>query len=136
MTWYRSTTITGDTLFTATRTLATLLAIGTTAALTALAPSALAAPSTGSAGGSSSSGCGPRSSADYRFLRDSYYDEESCDIQDAAIRLGQAGCRWLDTYGNSVDNQIILAEDLGDALEYPYTFLDASIDAYCPHYQL
>lgn len=123
-------------MFTSTRTLATLLAIGATATLTVLAPPALAAPPSGSAGGSSSSGCGTRSGADYRFLRESYFDEESCGAQDAAIRLALANCRWLDAYGNSVHNQIVLAEKLRATVDYPYTFLDASIDAYCPHHEL
>jgi hypothetical protein len=118
-----------------TRTLATLLAAGTAATLTALAPAAVAAPPSGSAGGSSS-GCGPRSSADYRFLRESYSDEESCDTQDDAIRLAHADCQWLDAYGNTAYNHIVLAEKNRAAVDYPYIFLDASIDAYCPHNQL
>ncbi|MGF6882337.1 hypothetical protein ABIA39_001279 [Nocardia sp. GAS34] len=119
-----------------TRTFATLLAIGTAATLTALAPAAVAAPPSGSAGGSSSSGCSLRSSADYLFLRESYFDEESCDTQDAAIRLAHADCQWLDAYGNTEHNHIVLAEKNRGAVDYPYSFLDASIDAYCPHNQL
>ncbi|SNY86059.1 Protein of unknown function [Nocardia amikacinitolerans] len=118
------------------RTISTLLAIGaTTVALTAAAPSALAAPDTGSAGGSSS-GCGPRSSADRLFLSKSHHEDESCEVQDAAIQLALSECRWLDSHGNSAHNQILVAERTSDTLEYPYTFLDAAITAYCPQHQL
>ncbi|MFD6390793.1 DUF732 domain-containing protein [Nocardia sp. NPDC060259] len=117
-------------------TLSALLAIGAaTLTLTAVAPSAVAAPNTGSAGGSSSSGCGPRSNADRLFLRESYFDREDCDTQDAGIRLAQAECRWLDAHGNSAANRIELAESTEDTLEYPFTFLDAAIQAYCPQYR-
>ncbi|MET8780099.1 DUF732 domain-containing protein [Nocardia sp. NPDC004654] len=117
------------------RTVSTLLALAATAvALTTAAPGAMAAPDTGSASGSSS-GCGPRSYADQVFLRKSYFDEESCGVQDAAIELAQSECRWLDTYGNSAHNRIMLAESTGDTLDYPYIFLDAAITAYCPQYQ-
>ncbi|MEV0336120.1 DUF732 domain-containing protein [Nocardia sp. NPDC050717] len=117
------------------RTLPTLLVIGATAlTLTAVAPSAAAAPNTGSAGGSSS-GCGPRSDADRLFLRESYFDREDCDVQDAGIRLAQSECRWLDAHGNSAANRIELAESTEDTLEYPFTFLAAAIEAYCPQYQ-
>ncbi|HLS78893.1 MAG TPA: DUF732 domain-containing protein [Nocardia sp.] len=118
----------------AVRTITSLLALGAAAAITA-AP-ATAAPSTGSAGGSSSSGCGPRSNADYHFLAESYFDEEPCDVQDAAIQLAHSNCRWLDAAGNSLRNQIILAEMNRDAVDYPYTFTDAAISAYCPHHTL
>ncbi|WP_068057207.1 DUF732 domain-containing protein [Nocardia xishanensis] len=118
------------------RTVSTLLAIGATAiALTAAAPNTMAAPDTGSASGSSS-GCGPRSDADRLFLRESYHDEESCEVQEAAIWLALSECRWLDAHGNSAHNQIVLAEDTSDTLQYPYIFLDAAIAAYCPQHQL
>ncbi|MFD4443806.1 DUF732 domain-containing protein [Nocardia sp. NPDC058519] len=112
-----------------------LLVIGAAAVtLTAIAPIAVAAPSTGSAGGSSSSGCGARSNADRLFLRESYFDREDCDVQDAGIGLAQSECRWLDAHGNSAANRIELAESTSDTLDYPYIFLHAAIQAYCPQY--
>ncbi|WP_405135731.1 DUF732 domain-containing protein [Nocardia sp. NBC_01388] len=119
-----------------TRTVSTLLAIGASATLTAAAPIAFAAPDTGSAGGSSGSSCGPRSTADRQFLHASYHDSKGCKVQDAAIGLAQSQCQWLDAYGNSAHNQIVLAEKSRSTLDYPYTFLSAAIDAYCPRYQL
>ncbi|TDP30806.1 DUF732 domain-containing protein [Nocardia ignorata] len=119
------------------RIFSTMLAVGATAAaLSATAPAAIAAPSTGSAGGSSSSDCGGRSAADRVFLRESDFDEKSCSVQDSAIRLALSECRWLDTHGGSASNQIELAESTRDTLDYPYTFLDAAITAYCPHHSL
>ncbi|MET8648913.1 DUF732 domain-containing protein [Nocardia aurea] len=115
------------------RAQATLLAIGTATVLLTCAPVAAAAPSTGSAGGSSSSGCGPRSGADTRFLRESYYDNEDCDLQDSAIGLAHASCDWLDTVGSTARNRIRLAERISDAVDYPYIFIDAAIQSYCPH---
>ncbi|MBF6439268.1 DUF732 domain-containing protein [Nocardia cyriacigeorgica] len=123
-------------MLSSTRTLTAVVAIGTAATLTFGAPAATAAPATGSSGGSSSSGCGPRSGADHLFLRESYFDEEPCDVQDAAIQLAHADCHWLDVHGGSVENQIALAESNRDAVDYPYTFVDAAIIAYCPHHQL
>ncbi|MBF6455527.1 DUF732 domain-containing protein [Nocardia cyriacigeorgica] len=119
-----------------TRTLTAVVAFGAAATLTFSAPAATAAPATGSSSGSSSSGCGPRSAADHLFLRDSYFDEEPCDVQDAAIQLAHADCHWLDVHGGSVENQIALAESNRDAVDYPYTFVDAAIIAYCPHHEL
>ncbi|MTK40145.1 DUF732 domain-containing protein, partial [Nocardia seriolae] len=119
------------------RTISTLLAVGATAvALSAAAPTALAAPNTGSAGGSSDPGCGARSAADIRFLHDSYEDQHSCATQDAAIGLAESQCHWLDVYGNSAHNQIVLAEKSRSTLKYPYTFLGAAITAYCPRHKL
>ncbi|MTE14137.1 DUF732 domain-containing protein [Nocardia aurantiaca] len=119
------------------RTLSTLLAASATAvALSAAAPAALAAPDTGSSSGSSSPGCGPRSTADLHFLRGSHEDEHTCSVQDAAIGLAKSQCQWLDAYGNSAHNQIVLAEKARGTLKYPYTFLDAAISAYCPQYKL
>lgn len=128
---------------TLTRTVSTLLATGATAAaLTAAAPVAFAAPSTGSSGSSSgssgsssgSAGCSPRSAADRQFLRASHEDEKSCEVQDAAIGLAKAQCGWLDTYGNSAHNRIVLAEKSRGAVDYPYTFLHAAVKAYCPQH--
>ncbi|MFE3759484.1 DUF732 domain-containing protein [Nocardia tengchongensis] len=126
------------------RTLSTLLAAGATAvALSTSAPTALAAPSTGSSGsssgssnGSSDPGCGPRSNADLRFLRAARQTEFSCSVQDSAIGLAQSQCKWLDTYGNSAHNHIVLAERSRGAVKYPYTFLDAAISAYCPRHTI
>lgn len=123
------------------RTISSLLAAGATAvALTAAAPATLAAPNTGSSSGSSngssSPGCGPRSNADLRFLHATREDDNSCSVQDSAIGLAHAQCQWLDAYGNSAHNQIILAEKARGTLKYPYLFLDAAIKAYCPQYKL
>ncbi|WP_171050318.1 DUF732 domain-containing protein [Nocardia cyriacigeorgica] len=99
------------------------------------AHAASAAPfDSGSASGSADSGsAGPqRSAADRQFLRNSYYDDDSYPVQDAAIRLAHSQCGYLDAYGNSASNRIYLAESSSDAVDYPYTFLHAAIDAYCP----
>ncbi|NKY44283.1 DUF732 domain-containing protein [Nocardia cerradoensis] len=119
------------------RIISSLLAAGATAAvLTAAAPASSATPDTGSASGSSGSSCGPRSSADRRFLRDYAEDDDTCSGQDASIRLAQAECNWLRAYGNSAHNQILIAEKSRGAVKYPYIFLDAAIEAYCPQYEL
>ncbi|WP_280198613.1 DUF732 domain-containing protein [Nocardia cyriacigeorgica] len=99
------------------------------------AHTASAAPfDSGSASGSAGTGsAGPqRSAADRQFLRDSYYDDDSYTVQDAAIRLAHSQCGYLDAYGNSASNRIYMAESSRDAVDYPYTFLHAAIDAYCP----
>jgi hypothetical protein len=97
---------------------------------------AAAAPSSGSSSGSSGSAGGSpgpaRSAADRQFLRESYFDDESYATQDAAIRLAHADCNYLDAYGNSASNRIYLAESSRKSVEYPYLFLGAAIDAYCP----
>ena len=108
-----------------------------TALLTAGAPTVLAAvPDTGSASGSAGSSCGPRSAADHQFLRDYAEDDETCSGEDASIQLAQAECDWLDAYGNSAHNQIVVAEKSRGAVQYPYLFLEAAIGAYCPAYEL
>ncbi|ONM47291.1 DUF732 domain-containing protein [Nocardia donostiensis] len=130
-------------MFTRTRLIASALAVGTAVSvMTGATQIATAAPfdsgsASGSAGSGSSSGsAGPqRSAADRQFLRDSYYDEESYSVQDAAIGLAHRQCGYLDTYGNSARNRIYLAESSSDAVDYPYTFLHAAIDAYCPWHQ-
>lgn len=116
------------------RARAALLAFGAAAALTVAAPTAAAAPATGSAGGSSEPGCGPRSAADQVFLHESYFDEESCDLQDAAIQLALADCHWLDVNGGTASNRIALAESHEDTVDYPYIFVHAAITAYCPQH--
>lgn len=118
-----------------TRTLTALLALGAAAALGAGAPTASAAPASGSAAGSSGSGCGPRSGADQLFLRESYFDEESCSVQDAAIQLAQTDCRWLDAHGGSARNRLTLAENHRGTVDYPHTFVNAAIIAYCPRHR-
>lgn len=115
-----------------TRALTAVLAIGAAAALSVLP--AAAAPATGSASGSSAPGCAPRSEADLDFLYESYFHDDPCDVQDAAIQLALADCHWLDVHGGSVENQIALAESNRDVLDYPYLFMDAAITAYCPHH--
>ncbi|MGV9725705.1 DUF732 domain-containing protein [Nocardia beijingensis] len=119
--------------------------VATTAAALLLGGSqtAFAAPGSGSASGSSGSASGSsgsaggssgpaRSAADRKFLRESYYAGADYDVQDAAIALAHSECNWLDAHGNSARNHITLAESSRDAVEYPYIFLDAAIDAYCP----
>lgn len=112
--------------------------VATTAAALLIGDShtALAAPGSGTASGSSGSAGGssgpPRSAADRKFLRESYYAGADYDVQDAAIALAHSECNWLDAHGNSARNHIALAESSRDAVEYPYIFLDAAIDAYCP----
>ncbi|WP_036508767.1 DUF732 domain-containing protein [Nocardia aobensis] len=122
------------------RIVASLLAAGATAAvLTVAAPATFAAPDTGpsgSASGSAGSSCGPRSGADNLFLSNYAEDDDTCSGQDSAIQLAQAECHWLDAYGNSAHNQIVLAEKSRGAVKYPYIFLDAAIEAYCPQYEL
>ncbi|MFC3965778.1 DUF732 domain-containing protein [Nocardia jiangsuensis] len=118
---------------TATRTLSSLFALCAAAAV--LAAPATAAPPSGSAGGSSASGCGPRSAADHRFLEDAHYDDSSCALQDSVIQLAHTSCSWLDGRGNSARNRITLAEELSEAVEYPYTFVKAAINAYCPRHR-
>lgn len=122
-------------MLTTTRTLGALLVLGATAALGAASPTAAAAPASGSAGGSSAAGCGPRTDADMIFLSRSHFDEESCSVQDAAIRLARTDCRWLDAHGGSAHNRIALAEDHRGTVEYPYTFVAAAVDAYCPQHR-
>ncbi|MCC3314749.1 DUF732 domain-containing protein [Nocardia africana] len=113
-----------------------LLAAGAiTAVLTVTAPATFAAPDTGSSGSAGSS-CGPRSGADNLFLSNYAEDDDTCSGQDSAIQLAQAECHWLDAYGNSAHNQIVLAEKSRGAVKYPYIFLDAAIQAYCPQYEL
>lgn len=104
----------------------------TATALLTFTPVAAASPDTGSASGSA--GYGPRSSADRLFLDKSFFDDESCDLQDSAISLAHASCDRLDATGGSTRDQIRLAEDLSDTLDYPYTFVDAAIRAYCPQH--
>lgn len=105
-----------------------LLAI--TGVLLGGAPVAVSAPADS---GSASGSFGPaRSAADRQFLRQSYYDDESWSVQDAAIGLAHSQCRWLDAHGSSAANRIRLAESSRDTVEYPYLFLNAAIDAYCP----
>ncbi|WP_280508087.1 DUF732 domain-containing protein [Nocardia flavorosea] len=118
-----------------TRTLTAVLAIAAAATLSVTTPTASAAPATGSAGGSSAPGCAPRSDADHVFLYESHFDEEPCDVQDAAIQLARADCDWLDVYGGSASNRIALAESHEDAVDYPYIFVHAAITAYCPHHE-
>lgn len=111
-----------------------LLAVitATTALILAAGSTAEAAPAdSGSAGGSSNPGP-QRSAADQKFLHDAYLTNESYDYQDAAIGLAHADCQYLDDQGNTASNRIYLAENSKDAVEYPYIFLHAAIDAYCP----
>ncbi|MFE6864506.1 DUF732 domain-containing protein [Nocardia sp. NPDC057668] len=124
------------------RTLSTIIATAATAAaLTAAAPAAFAAPNTGSggssdsgSGSSGSGGCGPRTSADRQYLRESHQDDKSCAKQDTVIQLAQAQCRYLDANGNTARNHITLAERSRGTVQYPYISLDAAIDAYCPRH--
>ncbi|GGK46146.1 DUF732 domain-containing protein [Nocardia camponoti] len=113
------------------------IAIATVAAASALtlgsATTATAAPDTGSGSGSGSSSSEPaRSAADYQFLRATDYDDSSVKLQDAVISLAHTQCDYLDTNGNTARNRIYLAEESRGAITYPYLFLSAAIDAYCP----
>ncbi|WP_280183921.1 DUF732 domain-containing protein [Nocardia cyriacigeorgica] len=125
-------------MFIRTRLIASALAVGTTVTLmTCAAQSATAAPfDSGSSSGSAGAAAPSRSAADLQFLRDSYHRESSYAVQDAAIRLAHTQCGYLDAHGNTAGNHIYLAESSRDSVEYPYTFLDAAINAYCPWNQL
>ncbi|VFA96621.1 Protein of uncharacterised function (DUF732) [Nocardia cyriacigeorgica] len=120
------------------RLAASALAAGTAVTLmTGAAQTAAAAPiDSGSASGSAGHAAPSRSAADLQFLRDSYHRESSYAVQDAAIRLAHSQCGYLDAYGNTARNHIYLAESSRNSVEYPYTFLDAAINAYCPWNQL
>lgn len=77
-----------------------------------------------------------RSPVDTQFLDKSHLKDADHVRQDAAIQLAHAECGWLDANGNSAANQVRLAENLRGSVEYPYTFLAATIDTYCPWHQL
>ncbi|MFI7530857.1 hypothetical protein [Nocardia salmonicida] len=53
-------------------------------------------------------------------MRESYFNREDWDVQDAGIGLAQSERRWLDAHGNSAANRIELAESTSDTLDYPY----------------
>ncbi|MBF6171801.1 DUF732 domain-containing protein [Nocardia blacklockiae] len=77
-----------------------------------------------------------RSPIDKQFLEQSHLDDADHVRQDAAIQLAHAECGWLDANGNSAANQVKLAENLRGSVEYPYTFLAATLDSYCPWHLL
>ncbi|WP_198036917.1 DUF732 domain-containing protein [Nocardia sp. BMG51109] len=77
-----------------------------------------------------------RSAVDRQFLKQSHLEDADHIRQDAGIQLAHADCAWLDAKGNSAANQIALAENLRSSVDYPYTFLNAAVDAYCPWNQL
>ncbi|MFC8531043.1 DUF732 domain-containing protein [Nocardia sp. NPDC057227] len=107
------------------RTLVT--AIAATALLLGGGPAALAAPQSNIVGSTT-----PHSAADRQFLRDSHYDEETAAVQDAAITLARTQCDYLTAVGNSPDEHIYLAESAGETIEFPYLFVYAAVEAYCP----
>lgn len=111
------------------RTLVTALAA--TALLFGGGQVALADPQSNVVGNSA-----PRTAADRQFLRDSHYDGESRPVQDAAIELALAQCDYLGTVGDSVEDHIYLAESAATTVEYPYLFLEAAVEAYCPQHRL
>ncbi|WP_459547717.1 DUF732 domain-containing protein [Nocardia sp. X0981] len=69
---------------------------------------------------------------DREFLRASAFDDETRPVQDAAIALAHAQCVFLDKAGNSSTNRTYLAEEARPFVEYPYLFLKAAIESYCP----
>ncbi|WP_040791766.1 DUF732 domain-containing protein [Nocardia paucivorans] len=73
---------------------------------------------------------------DRKFLRAALFDDEPYAVQDAAIRLARAQCAYLDTVGNTPRNHLYLAEGSREFVHYPYLFLNAAIDSYCPHNRL
>ncbi|BAD59442.1 DUF732 domain-containing protein [Nocardia farcinica] len=93
---------------------------------------ALAAPDLPSAAGNSAA----RSATDIQFLRESFFDDEPAEVQNAAIKLARSQCAYLDTAGNSPADHRYLTESAVGTVEYPHLFLDAAIRAYCPHNRL
>ncbi|MBB5915052.1 hypothetical protein BJY24_003919 [Nocardia transvalensis] len=77
-----------------------------------------------------------RNPVDRQFLRQSHLDDADPVRQDAGIQLAHAECGWLEANGNSGSNQVMLAESLRGSVDYPYTFLAAAVDSYCPWAQL
>lgn len=73
---------------------------------------------------------------DRKFLRAGLFDDEPYAVQDAAISLARAQCAYLDAVGNTPHNHLYLAEGSREFVEYPYLFLEAAIDSYCPHNRL
>ena len=71
---------------------------------------------------------------DRKFLRASTFDNEPRPTQDAAIALAHTQCRHLDTAGNTTSNRFYLAEQSRPFVEFPYLFLSAAIDHYCPRH--
>ncbi|MFC8046360.1 DUF732 domain-containing protein [Nocardia sp. NPDC057353] len=102
-------------------------AIAATTLLLGGGPAALAAPESNIVGTATQ-----RSAADRQFLRDSHYDEETSAVQDAAIRLAHTQCDYLTAVGNSPDEHIYLAESARATVEFPYLFVFAAVEAYCP----
>lgn len=73
---------------------------------------------------------------DRKFLSAGFFEDEPYSVQDAAIRLARAQCAFLDAAGNTPHNHVYLAEGSREFVEYPYLFLEAAIDSYCPHNRL
>ncbi len=110
---------------------AAILTLGAAVAL-ALSPTAHAATlDSGSAEGT----CAARTPTDYLFLRGAYLDTLSCDAQDNGIQLALADCQWLDENGSTPDTRAQLADRNATSVKYPFTFLTAAINAYCPQYR-
>ncbi|WP_328387711.1 DUF732 domain-containing protein [Nocardia sp. NBC_00416] len=72
--------------------------------------------------------------ADREFLRASAFDDETRQLQDAAIALAHAQCDYLDSSGNTAAHRTYLAEEARPFVEYPYLFLEAAVRAYCPRH--
>lgn len=71
---------------------------------------------------------------DREFLRASAFDDETRPVQDGAIALAHAQCMFLDKAGNSSANRTYLAEEARPFVEYPYLFLKAAVESYCPRH--
>ncbi|MEU7628478.1 DUF732 domain-containing protein [Nocardia sp. NPDC049220] len=93
------------------------------------AHTAIAAPNPSSASGTSSPA---RSSADRQFLRESYYEDASYSMQNAVIELARTECDYLNKHGNTAGNRIYLADETNKFVDYPFLFLGAAVEAYCP----
>ncbi|RMI31898.1 DUF732 domain-containing protein [Nocardia stercoris] len=114
------------------RITAAILTFGAVATL-ALAPTAPAATlDSGSATGTCAAA---RTPTDYLFLRGAYLDTAACDAQDGGIQMALADCQWLDDNGNTPDTRAELAHQNSATVQYPFTFITAAINAYCPQYR-
>ncbi|MBF6355134.1 DUF732 domain-containing protein [Nocardia higoensis] len=108
------------------------LSLGLSALLSGSGTPAVATPDMPSAATHS----GAHTLVDRQFLRESFFDDESAAVQNAAIKLARSQCAYLDTAGNRPADHIYLAESATGTVEYPHLFLEAAIHAYCPHNRL
>ena len=108
------------------------VALGVVALLSGGGITAQAAPDLPSAATHS----GTRSPVDRQFLLESFFDDETPAVQDAAIKLARSQCAYLDSAGNRPADHRYLAESASGTIEYPHLFLEAAIRSYCPHNRL